>query len=169
LTNDNSWPWAVETLLPDDRKRIPNLNAPRAFEAAARLPHFRLAGEELLVTQRAIAQQVRRLEEELQTVLFERHARGLRLTDAGRRFHAALRAVFMLMATASEQIRPDRDEIRLSVPPTLNIPQSRIHYPANWLEIEAHPTAAACGGICCVSRSGSSGRSGALRERFQPG
>jgi LysR family glycine cleavage system transcriptional activator len=99
--------------------RIPNLNTLRAFEAAARHLNFRLAAEELLVTQSAVAQQVRRLEEEIGARLFERHPRGLHLTDAGRRYYGPLQKAFTLIETATEALRPAQHQIRLSVPPTL--------------------------------------------------
>ena len=41
------------------QRRLPPLNALRAFEAAARHLNFRLAAEEIGVTQGAVAQQVR--------------------------------------------------------------------------------------------------------------
>ncbi|PJG71749.1 LysR family transcriptional regulator, partial [Acinetobacter seifertii] len=43
---------------------LPSLNALKAFEAASRHLNFKLAAEELNVTQSAIAQQIRSLEEE---------------------------------------------------------------------------------------------------------
>ena len=45
--------------------RYPRLNALRVFEAAARHLNFRVAAEELGVTQGAVAQQVRGLEADL--------------------------------------------------------------------------------------------------------
>lgn len=42
-----------------DLARLPSLNGLRAFEVAARHLNFRLAAEELGVTQGAVAQQVR--------------------------------------------------------------------------------------------------------------
>ena len=51
---------AVENLLDGSGlDRLPPLNALRAFEAAARHLNFRLAAEELGVTQGAVAQHVR--------------------------------------------------------------------------------------------------------------
>ena len=54
------------------------------FEAAARLVSFTAAGRELGVTQSAVSQQVRLLEERLGRRLFRRRAQGLELTDEGR-------------------------------------------------------------------------------------
>ncbi|NOE32328.1 MULTISPECIES: LysR substrate-binding domain-containing protein [unclassified Ruegeria] len=96
---------------------LPPLNALRAFEASARHLNFRLAAEELGVTQGAVAQQVRGLEARLGEVLFDRLPRGLRLTEAGRRFHSPLRRAFRLIEEAVEDLSPDR-RVTLSVTPS---------------------------------------------------
>ena len=59
------------------------LNALRAFEASARQLSFTRAGLELRVTQAAVSQQVKGLEERLGVQLFRRLPRGLALTDEG--------------------------------------------------------------------------------------
>jgi DNA-binding transcriptional LysR family regulator len=61
------------------------LNALRAFESSARHLNFTRAGLELSVTQAAVSQQVRSLEERLGCALFTRLPRGLGLTDEGAR------------------------------------------------------------------------------------
>ncbi len=66
-------------------KSLPPLTWFRAFESAARHLSFTAAAEELGVTQSAISQHVRSLEIRFDTILFFRKARGLALTDAGRR------------------------------------------------------------------------------------
>src|SRR5262249_3030918 len=65
------------------RRRLPPLNALRAFEAAARLGSFSAAAQELRVTDSAVSQQVRTLERYLGTRLFKRLPRGLLLTELG--------------------------------------------------------------------------------------
>src|SRR6186997_2678151 len=72
------------------RRRLPPLNALRAFEASARLGSFVTAAQELRVSAAAVSQQVRRLEEYLDTRLFQRLARGLR--PAGRIHRTGARA-----------------------------------------------------------------------------
>ncbi|WP_363322280.1 LysR family transcriptional regulator [uncultured Pigmentiphaga sp.] len=67
-------------------RRLPPLNAVRAFEAAARHLSFTRAGEELGVTHGAVSRQVRQLEEFLGAALFERKTRQIVLTAAGARF-----------------------------------------------------------------------------------
>jgi len=59
------------------------LNALRAFEVSARHLSFTRAAAELNVTQTAISQQVKNLEERLKVPLFRRLPRGLALTDEG--------------------------------------------------------------------------------------
>ena len=65
------------------RPHLP-LNALRAFEASARHLSFTRAALELHVTQAAVSQQVRMLEERLGTTLFKRLPRGLGMTDESR-------------------------------------------------------------------------------------
>ncbi len=96
---------------------LPPLNALRAFEASARHLNFRLAAEELGVTQGAVAQQVRGLEARVSERLFDRLPRGLALTEAGRRFHAPLRRAFRLIEEAVDDLSGDR-QITISVTPS---------------------------------------------------
>jgi LysR family glycine cleavage system transcriptional activator len=98
--------------------RLPSLNALRAFEVATRHLNFRLAAEELRVTQGAVAQQVRGLEAELGLKLFERQPRALALTEAGRGYVANVRRAFELIAEATEALRPEPLHITISVTPT---------------------------------------------------
>lgn len=85
-------------------RRLPPLNALRAFEAAARHLSFTRAAEELSVTQAAISHQVRKLEERLGTRLFERHGRGLELTDTGGMYLPFLRQAFDIIADGTNLI-----------------------------------------------------------------
>lgn len=64
-----------------------------AFVALAEERHFGMAAARLHLTQPAVSQQVKRLEKDLETELFERHPRGVRLTDAGIRLLEKARAI----------------------------------------------------------------------------
>ncbi|MEC7962397.1 MAG: LysR substrate-binding domain-containing protein [Pseudomonadota bacterium] len=97
--------------------QIPNLNNLRAFEAAARHLNFRLAAEELLVTQGAVAQQIRRLEQDLGTQLFHREARGVSLTEAGRRLQPNASQAIQLLHQGLLHLR-EGATVTLSVPPS---------------------------------------------------
>lgn len=67
-------------------QRQPPLQLLPPFEAAARLGSFKLAATELHVTPSAISQQVRALEDWLETPLFVRLTRRIELTGAGHQF-----------------------------------------------------------------------------------
>jgi putative choline sulfate-utilization transcription factor len=69
-----------------------SLDLLRAFEAAARLRSFTAAAVELGTTQPAVSQQIKRLEEQLATRLFDRIYRGIELTDAGATLFEAVQA-----------------------------------------------------------------------------
>lgn len=65
------------------RGKLPPLNSLRAFDAAGRLESFRLAAEELGVTDGAISRHINQLEEWLGFNLFVRHHRSVELTEDG--------------------------------------------------------------------------------------
>ena len=98
--------------------RLPNLNALRMFDAAARHLNFRLAAEELHVTQGAVAQQVRGLEADLATPLFIRQPRGLALTEAGRRYHRPVSRALAMIAEATADLRPQPARVTLTLTPS---------------------------------------------------
>ncbi|MCQ4631917.1 transcriptional regulator GcvA [Shinella sp. CPCC 100929] len=102
----------------DAIRRLPSLNALRVFEVVTRHLNFRLAAEELAVTQGAVAQQVRGLEAELGLKLFDRQPRTLALTEAGRSYVANVRRAFELIAEATEALRPEPQHLTISVTPT---------------------------------------------------
>lgn len=64
--------------------RVPPLHLLRAFSEAARLGSFSRAATALNVTQSAVSQQIRTLEQEVGTDLFQREGRQIALTDFGR-------------------------------------------------------------------------------------
>ncbi|MEZ5797648.1 MAG: LysR substrate-binding domain-containing protein [Paracoccaceae bacterium] len=70
------------------RRLIPSVNALVVFEAAGRLMSFSAAGRELKMTQAAVSYAIARLEEQLGAPLFLREHRRVRLSEAGRKFHA---------------------------------------------------------------------------------
>jgi len=83
-------------------RRLPQLNALKAFEAAARYVSFTRAAEELCVTQGAVSHQVKALELELGIKLFNRERQRLTITDAGREYLAIVRDAFDRIAVGTE-------------------------------------------------------------------
>ena len=85
-------------------RRLPPLNALRAFEAAARHLSFTRAAQELNVTQAAVSHQVKALEERLGVKLFHRRNRALLLSEAGQAYLPPLRDAFDGLAAATERV-----------------------------------------------------------------
>src|SRR5713101_367180 len=89
----------------------PSLTALRAFETAARTLTFTGAADELNQTQGAISHQVNTLEARLGVKLFDREARGLKLTEAGRKYLPLVRDALDQLRTAEDLIRPTRASV----------------------------------------------------------
>jgi LysR family glycine cleavage system transcriptional activator len=85
-------------------RRLPPLNALKAFEAAARSESFTRAAEELNVTQGAVSQQVKALEDTLGLKLFNRERQRLIITDSGRDYLAVVRDALDRIALGTEQL-----------------------------------------------------------------
>lgn len=85
-------------------RRLPPLNALKAFEAAARHESFTRAAEELCVTQGAVSQQVKALEIELGIKLFTRERQRLAITEAGRDFLVVVRDALDRIALGTERL-----------------------------------------------------------------
>lgn len=84
----------------------PPLNALRAFEAVARTGSFRAAADSLFVTQSAISNQVRHLEEWLGLPLFDRSGRMPRLLPRGAALARDLTAALDAIDAACRRARP---------------------------------------------------------------
>lgn len=96
-------------------KRLPPLNALRVFEAAARHLSFTKAAEELHVTPGAVSQQIKALEDFLQTPVFRRQKRSLLLTDEAQASLPILREGFDKLAEAGKILAAKADSSRLTV------------------------------------------------------
>jgi LysR family glycine cleavage system transcriptional activator len=85
-------------------RRLPSLNALKAFEAAARHESFTKAAQELCVTQGAVSHQVKALEAELGFRLFQRERQRLAITEAGRSYLEVVRDAFDRLAAGTERL-----------------------------------------------------------------
>jgi LysR family glycine cleavage system transcriptional activator len=104
-----------------ERRRLPPLNALRAFEAAARHLNFSRAADELSVTPGAVSQQIQNLEDYVGAALFKRTPKGLLLTDAAQTALPALREAFDRLAEAASLLTAavDGRRLTLTAPPSL--------------------------------------------------
>ncbi|WP_322863263.1 LysR family transcriptional regulator [Aeromonas allosaccharophila] len=89
-------------------KQWPPLNVLRGFEAAARLGSFHQAAQELHLTQSAISQQIRSLEELLAQPLFHRQGRSVALTDAGQDLLETTQSVLLQLAMGIQRLEQYR-------------------------------------------------------------
>jgi LysR family glycine cleavage system transcriptional activator len=98
-------------------RRLPPLNALRAFEAAARRGSFVQAAEELHVTAGAISQQVKALEAWLGRPLFRRLHRGVALNEAGTAYLETVGGLLDDLAAASQVIAQRTQVLRITALP----------------------------------------------------
>lgn len=91
------------------------------FVVAAKHLSFTKAAQELFLTQGAVSQQMRQLEQRLGFALFARYHRRLELTSMGARLALHLRHMFSDLDGLIEELREERDSniITLSVMPSL--------------------------------------------------
>jgi LysR family glycine cleavage system transcriptional activator len=119
-------------------RRLPSLNALKAFEAAARHESFTKAAEELCVTQGAVSHQVKALEAELGLKLFNRERQRLVITQAGRAYLAVVRDALDRIADGTQRLLQRQSGGALTVSTSPN-------FAAKWLVhrlgrfVEAHP------------------------------
>ena len=99
-------------------RRLPPLNALRAFEAAARHESLTRAAEELHVTQGAVSRQVKALEAYYGFPLFARGHRHIALTEAGRLLMRESGAAFDRISSVSDSLRRSRRDLRVRLVPT---------------------------------------------------
>nr|WP_233252081.1 LysR substrate-binding domain-containing protein [Limnohabitans sp. 2KL-17] len=87
----------------------------RAFEAVARHLNFRVAAEELALTQSAVSRQIQSLENEVGTSLFLRHTRSVELTSAGNLLHRSASTSLERIDSAVRQIRQSSGRQSVSI------------------------------------------------------
>jgi DNA-binding transcriptional LysR family regulator len=84
----------------------------RIFHAVASAGSFTHAGQTLGLSQSAVSRQISALEDEISTPLFQRHARGLTLTDEGELLFTAVTDVLGRLAAAEEALKNVHDSPR---------------------------------------------------------
>ena len=119
-------------------KPLPPLNWFRAFEAAARRLSFTAAAQEIGLTQSAVSQQIRALETRLGVTLFERRARGLSLTDEGRKLLPQVDTALDMLSSALDPYAPEAGQTDLTISASISATEWIIS-PALASFTEAHP------------------------------
>jgi len=100
--------------------RFPSIDGLRAFEASARLGSFERAADELAIGASAVAKRVATVEDLLGNALFQRQAKPLQLTPAGREYLTHVKGALQLLAAMPQHRRTAqrRERLRVLAPPT---------------------------------------------------
>lgn len=95
----------------------------RYFEALARDGRFRIAAEACAISQPALSMQIKELEQELGSALFERNAREVKLTEFGKLFALRVRDILRAVDELGDFARTSRNHflkrLRIGVIPTV--------------------------------------------------
>lgn len=95
--------------------QLPPLEPLVAFEAAARLLSFTLAASELNLSQAAVSQRIRNLENYLGISLFKRTHKAVQLSSAGKEFQHTVSAALRQLASATADLKAPATRQRLTV------------------------------------------------------
>lgn len=104
-------------------RRLPPLNALKAFEASARRLSVSRAARDLGVTPGAVSQQIRILEDHAGAPLFRREGGALTLTELGLTLQPVLRDAFEQLSRAADIVYGPvgRRSLSISVPPSFAV------------------------------------------------
>jgi LysR family glycine cleavage system transcriptional activator len=100
---------------------LPPLEWIRVFEAAGRLGSFTAAANELSLTQSAVSQRIRRLEDRLEVQLFERHRRGVELTLDGEGYLYHVQLALEALSKSTHDMFDHRRTSRISIAATVSV------------------------------------------------
>jgi LysR family glycine cleavage system transcriptional activator len=125
---------------------MPQLNALRAFEAAARMNSIAAAADELCVTPAAVAQQVKSLEAWAGKELFKRYPQGVKLTPLGASVLGDFTAAFDGLGQAVQKLRTNAAplQVRIAALPSIaqlfvspRLPKIRLALPEVSISVSA--------------------------------
>ena len=96
----------------------------RSFCTLVEVNHFTRTAERLNMTQSGVSQHVRKLEEQLNIVLLERHGKQFTLTDAGRRLHNEASSILDALQGLEKRVGEDppyEGEVRIMSPGSVGL------------------------------------------------
>ena len=100
-----------------------NLSLYRIFYATALAGNISKAADELFISQPAISQSIKKLEQSLDTALFVRSSRGVQLTEEGELLFSHVKSAFRTLEAGEHQLRLRRElgmgHLRIGVSSTL--------------------------------------------------
>ncbi len=101
-------------------KEFRHLGLLRSFSAAAKFESYSEAAEKLAISQAAISQQMRQLEESLSTKLFYRNGRTMRLTPQGKELKDYVERAFSMLEEGLSKVRCEPEAGLLRVTTSLS-------------------------------------------------
>lgn len=81
----------------------------RVFKEVAEVGNITAAAQALYISQSAVSQSIKQLENDLQTRLFSRNSRGVTLTAEGKMLYEYVRSAMGLLETGEEKLSQSRD------------------------------------------------------------
>lgn len=119
-------------------KRLRHIALLRCFDAAARHQSYSVAAQELSITQAAVSQQIRNLEEHLKLKLFTRDGRTMRLTKQGKILSTSVTKAFDELSLGFDRIQkePQAGVLTVTASPSFC---SRWLVPRLWKLSALHP------------------------------
>lgn len=100
-----------------------NLSLYRIFYATALAGNISKAADDLFISQPAISQSIKKLEQSLDTPLFVRNSRGVQLTEEGELLFAHVKSAFQTLEAGEQELRLRRElgvgHLRIGVSSTL--------------------------------------------------
>jgi LysR family glycine cleavage system transcriptional activator len=119
-------------------RRLRHIALLRCFDAASRHQSYSLAAQELSITQAAVSQQIRNLEEYLQVKLFSRQGRSMHLTKQGKTLSESVSKAFNELSLGFDRIQaePEKGVLTVTASPSFC---SRWLVPRLWKFSALHP------------------------------
>ncbi|MEP2652480.1 MAG: LysR substrate-binding domain-containing protein [Paraglaciecola sp.] len=119
-------------------RRLRHIALLRCFDAAARHQSYSLAADELSITQAAVSQQIRNLEEHFQVKLFSRQGRSMGLTKQGNTLAESVAKAFSELSSGFDRIQTEPENGLLTVTASPSF-CSRWLVPRLWKFSAVHP------------------------------
>jgi len=96
--------------------RVRSLQMLKVFVTASQLGSFTASSAELNMTQSAVSQQIKRLEEIVGFELFFRRSRGVELTEQGQTLLNQIRPIFAVLSNEDSKAKLPGKEIKIALP-----------------------------------------------------
>ncbi|MBC3765982.1 LysR substrate-binding domain-containing protein [Neptunicella marina] len=120
-------------------KRLRHIGLLRCFAAAAKHQSYSDAAEELAISQAAVSQQIRSLEQQLMVKLFKRNGRAMLLTSQGKTLQDYVNKAFSLLSEGFDRVQVEPEAGVLNVTTGLSFASIWL-VPRLWRFSALHPS-----------------------------